>query len=75
MKVRNKSKKNMKIFREKIVMESWYSVLYAVDVDIAYDNFVQIIDNLHSKYPIIIKSERKFFNLPWMTTLCYISKK
>ena len=46
MNVRNKSKKNMKIFCEKLVMESWHSVYNAVDVNTAYDNFIQIFDNL-----------------------------
>ena len=47
--VRNKSKKNMKIFCEKLVTESWQSVYDAVNVDTAYNNFIQIIDNLFSK--------------------------
>ena len=40
IKVRNKSKKNMKIFCEKLVMESWQSVYNAVNVNTAYDNFI-----------------------------------
>ena len=68
IKVRNKSKKNMKIFCEKLVMESWQSVYYAVNVNTAYNNFIQIIDNLFSKFcPIIvIKSPPKKIH-PWMT--------
>ena len=46
IKVRNKSKKNMKILCEKLVMESWHSVYNAFDVNTAYNNFIQIIDNL-----------------------------
>ena len=45
MKVRNKSKKNMKIFSEKLAMESWHSVYNAADVNTAYNNFIEIIDN------------------------------
>ena len=68
MKVRNKSKKNMKIICEKLVMESWHSVYNTVNT--AYNNFIQIIDNLFSKCcPIIvIKSKGNFFSEPWMTT-------
>ena len=70
IKVRNKSKKNMKIFCEELVMESWQSVYSAVNVNTAYDNFIQIIDNLFNKCcPIIvIKSRRKFSDKPWMTS-------
>ena len=69
IKVRNKSKKNMKIFCEKLVMESWQSVYNAVNVNTAYNNYTEIIDNLFSKCcPIIvIKSKRHFFYKPWMT--------
>ena len=58
----------MKIFCEKLVMESWHSVHSAVDS--AYNNFIQIIDNLFSKFcPIIvIKSKRTFLDKPWLTT-------
>ena len=45
MKVRNKSKKNIKIFCEKLVMESWHSVYNAVDVHTAYNNCINITDN------------------------------
>ena len=38
MNVRNISKKNMKIFCEKLVMESWHSVYNAVDVNPFYNN-------------------------------------
>ena len=70
IKVRNKIQKNMKILGEKLFMESWHSVYNAVDVSTAYNNFIQIIDNLFSKCcPItVIKSKRNFFNKPWMTT-------
>ena len=59
----------MKIFCEKLVMGCWQSVYNAVSVNTAYNNFIQIIDNLFSKcYPIIvIKSNRNFFDKPWMT--------
>ena len=49
MKVRNKSQKNMKILCATLVMGSWHSVYNAVDVNTAYINFIQIIDNLFSK--------------------------
>ena len=78
VKVRNKSKKNMKIFCEKLVMGSWQSVYNAVNVNTAYNNFIQIIDNLFSKCcPIIVvKSKIIFFNKPWMTIgLTNICKK
>ena len=70
IKVKNKSKKNMKIFCEELVMESWQSVYNAVNVNTAYDNFIQIIDNFFNKCcPIIvIKSPRKFSDKPWMTS-------
>ena len=60
----------MKIFCEKLVMESWHSVYNAVDVNTAYNNFIQIIDNLFSKCcPIIgTKSKINFLDKPWMTT-------
>ena len=68
MKVRNIGKRSMKIFCEKLVMELWYSV-YAVDVNSAYNNFIQIID-MFSKYCliIVIKSKRNFFDKPWLMT-------
>ena len=70
VKVRKKSKKNMKILCEKFSMECWHSVYNAVDVNTAYNNFIQIINNLLSKYfpIIIIKSKRIFFYKQWMTT-------
>ena len=70
IKVRNKSKKNIKILCEKLVMESWQSVYNAVNVNTAYDNFIQIIDNLYNKCcPIIvIKSHKNFYAKPWMTS-------
>ena len=51
-------------------MESWQSVYNAVNVNTAYDNFIQMIDNLFNKCcPIIvIKSPRKFSDKPWMTS-------
>ena len=49
IKIRNKSKKNMKIFCDKLVIESWQSVYNAVNVNTAYNNFIQIIDNLFNK--------------------------
>ena len=69
IKVRNKSKKNMKIFCEELVMESWQSVYNAVNVYTAHNNFIPIIDNLFSKCcPIIVvKSKGNFFDKPWMT--------
>ena len=69
IKVRNKSKKNMKIFCKKLVMESWQSVCNAVNVNTAYNNFIQIIDNLFSKCSpiILVKSQIIFFYKPWMT--------
>ena len=66
MKVRNKSKMSMNIFCEKLAMESWHSVYNAVDVNTTYNNCINIIDNLFSKYCpiIIIKSKRIFYALP-----------
>ena len=66
-KVRKKSKKNMKMFCDKLAMESWHSVYNAVDADTAYNNFIQIIGNLFVKCcPIIImKSKRKNVDKPW----------
>ena len=63
IRVRNNGKKNMKTFCEQLPMESWHSVYNSVDVNIAYNNFIQIIDNLFSKCcPIIvIKSKGNFF--------------
>ena len=63
MKVGSKSKRNMKILCEKLVMEPWHSVYNAVDINTAYNNFIQIIDNLLSKCcPIIaMKSKINFF--------------
>ena len=51
-------------------MESWHCVYNADDVYTAYDNFIQIIDNLFSICCpiIIIKSIGKSFDKPWMTT-------
>ena len=68
MKVINISKMNM--FCEKLVMESWHSVYNAADVNTAYSNFIQIIDNLFCKCcPIIVmKSKIIFCDKPWMTT-------
>ena len=62
IKVRNKSKKNMKILCEKFVMDYWQPVYNAANLNTAYNNFIQIIDNFISKYcPIIvIKSKRNF---------------
>ena len=53
----------MKILCEKLVMGSWQSVYNAVNVNTAYDNFIQIIDNLFNKCcPIIvIKSQFLFY--------------
>ena len=70
IKVKNKSKKNMKIFCEELVMESWQSVYNAVNVNTAYDNFIQIIDNLFNKSClfIVIKSPRKCYDKPWFTS-------
>ena len=62
IKVRNKSKKNMKILCEKLVWESWQSVHNAVSVDTAYNNFIQIIENLFKKCcPIIVIKSEIFF--------------
>ena len=56
-------------------MESWQSVYNAVNVDTAYNNFIQIIDNLFNKCcPIIvIKSQIFFYYKPWMTSGLKIS--
>ena len=42
----------------------------ADDINTAYDNFIQIIDNLFSKCCsiIVIKFKRKSFDKPWTTT-------
>ena len=55
---------------EKLVMESWQSVYNAVNVNIAYDNFIQIIDYLFNKCCpiIIIKCPKQFYDKPWMTS-------
>ena len=68
--VKARSKKNMKIFCEKVAMESWHSVCNSVDVDTACINFIQVIDNLFSKCCpiIIIRSKRQNVDKPWMTT-------
>ena len=70
IKVRNKSKKDMKIFCEQLYMESWQSVYNAVNANTAYYNFIQIIDNMFYKScPIIlIKSPKKIHDKPWMTS-------
>ena len=51
-------------------MELWHTVYNVVDVNTAYNNFIQIIDNLFSKCcPIIvINSKRNFCDKPWMMT-------
>ena len=68
--VRNKSKKNMKILCEKLVIESWQSVYNAVNVNTAYNNFIQIIDNLFNKCCaiIVVKSKIFFKDKSWMTS-------
>ena len=49
MNVRSKSKKNMKIFCEKLAMESWHSMYNTIDVNTDYYNLVKMIDNLFSR--------------------------
>ena len=62
IKARNKGKKNMNIFCEKLVIESWQSVYNAVNVDTANNNFIQLIDNLFSKCcPIIVIKSKRIF--------------
>ena len=77
IKARNKSKNNMKTFREILVMEFWQSVYNAVNVNTAYNNFIEIIDNVFSKCcPIIvIKSKIIFWGKPWMTIELKNSRK
>ena len=60
MKVRNKSKKNVKFFYFKFATE-WHCVYNVVDVNTAYNNFIQKISHLFSKCCpiIIIKSKVK----------------
>ena len=67
--VRIFSDKNKQKFLDEITKSDWSAVYNQNDVDLAYDNFIDIIEQSYERcFPLQKVSRKRFKDKPWITS-------